>query len=487
MAEIREEYGILVDGVFVRSKSDKTIEVINPSSGDILSKVASAGPDEVDMVISSAERAFLEWKKTTRVERASLLLKIADLIEREKEDLANVDIQETGRCYGESLMLLDNCIAQFRYMASAIQSYEDTLIQHNNDSISMIIKEPLGIAALILPWNSPTMQFSWKAAPALAAGNCVVIKPASAAPLTAMELGRVCQEVLPPGVLNVIAGSGREVGDYLINHPKIAKISFTGSTAVGCDIGKTAGSNIVPCSLELGGKSANIVFPDAPMERAIQYAALAILSSAGEICVSGSRLFLHEDIYDEFLAKLQPKFENVKVGNPLNKDTQMGPVIDEVQMNSILEYIEIGKQEGANLLCGGKRLTGEEYDKGFFIAPTLFADVDNKMRIAQEEIFGPVLVVIKFSSEEEVIQMANDSQYGLAAGIWTNNLQRALRVTKALEAGLVWVNDFLTSIGPFGGYKKSGLGREVHKVSLEHFSNTKNILISTSEDVPPVF
>lgn len=487
MTLIKEEYGILVDGDFVQSKSGETIEVANPATGEILSRVASARSDEVDMAINSAEKAFLGWRKTTNAERSGFLQKIADCIEIEKENLANVDIRETGRCFGESLMLLDNCISEFRYMAGAIQAYEDTLIQHSNTSFSMVVREPLGVAALILPWNCPAMLFSWKVAPALAAGNTVVIKPASAAPLMVMELGRIVQKVLPPGVLNVVAGSGKEVGNYLINHPKTAKISFTGSTETGCDIGRTAGGNVIPCSLELGGKSANIVFPDAPMERAIQYAAMAILSSAGEICVSGSRLFLHEDIYDSFLAKLKQKFENVRVGNPTNNETQMGPVIDENQINSILRYIEIGKKEGAKLLCGGKRLTGREFDRGYFIAPTIFADVDNRMRIAQEEIFGPVLVVIKFVNEEEVIEMANDSQYGLAAGIWTNDLPRAIRVTKALEAGLVWVNDFLTSIGPFGGYKKSGIGREVNKVALEYYSNTKNILISTSEDVPPVF
>ncbi len=487
MTTIQKEYGILVDGGFIRSNSGKTIDVMNPATGELLSSVASADSDEADKVIASAEQAFSKWRKTTRTERAALMRQIADRFEAEQEYLAQVDIRETGRCLGEAMLLLSNCISEFRYMAAAIEAYEETLIQHNNDSFSMVVKEPLGVAVLILPWNSPGMLFSWKVAPALAAGNTVIVKPASAAPLVVMELGRICQEVLPPGVLNVIAGSGREVGNYLVGHPKTAKISFTGSTEIGRFIGKVAGENVVPCSLELGGKSANIVFPDAHMDKAIQFAAMAILSSSGQICVSGSRLFLHEQIYDEFLEKLKVKFENVTVGNPVNPETQMGPVVDKSQMNSILDYIDIGKNEGATLLCGGERLTGGEYDRGCFIAPTIFSNVENSMRIAQEEIFGPVLVVIRFSDETEVIKMANDSQYGLAAGVWTKDLQRALRVSRSLEAGLVWVNDFLTSIGPFGGYKKSGLGREIHKVALEYYSNTKNILVSTSDDFPPIF
>lgn len=482
-----KKYGILTNGKFIKGESGRYFNVINPATQKTISKVASATSNDVDMVVENALNAFSVWKNTTRTERAAILNKIADKIESELENLVQVDVLDTGRCYGESVIHHKNAVAEFRYIANAIGAYEETFIQHDNDTCSIVVREPLGVAAMILPWNAPSMLFGWKVAPALAAGNTVVIKPASAAPLSVMELGRICQEILPPGVLNIIAGSGEEVGDYLINHPKIAKISFTGSTETGRNIGKIAGNNIIPCSLELGGKSANIVFPDAPMERAIQYAAIAILSSAGEVCVAGSRLFLHEDIYDSFLSVLKEKFEKVKVGNPALMDTQMGPVIDESQMNKVLEYIEIGKKEGARLLCGGKRLTGGQYNKGYFIAPTIFADVDNSMRIAREEIFGPVLVAIRFRDEEEVVKMANDSPYGLAAGIWTSDLARAMKVTRSLQAGLVWVNDFLAAIGPFGGYKKSGLGREVHKMAIDYYSNIKNIVMSTSTFAPPAF
>jgi acyl-CoA reductase-like NAD-dependent aldehyde dehydrogenase len=330
-----------------------------------------------------------------------------------------VETLNTGKCIGESMLQMKTCIDHYRYFAGCMQTHEDLCVRHDEDTFSLVVREPIGVVALVLPWNAPTLLLTWKLAPAIAAGNCVVVKPASNAPLPVLEIGRLCQKIVPPGVVNVVTGSGRKVGNHLIGHDKVGKISFTGATETGCRIGETAGKNIVPCTLELGGKSASIVFPDASLDRAIQYTMIGILSTAGEVCVSGSRLFLHETIYDRFLEKLVTKFKSVRVGNPMLPDVQMGPVIDENQMNTVLHYIEIGQKEGARLACGGRRLRGGDFENGFFMEPTIFVDVENKMRIAQEEIFGPVLVVQKFSNEQEAIQLANESNYGLGAAVWT--------------------------------------------------------------------
>lgn len=488
MTKILNDYGPLINGSFVIRESDEVITDINPATQEILTKITCANSDDVDMAVANAEKAYQTWKTTSRGERAKLLNQIADTLEREKEYFARVETLDTGKCFHESLLQIGLCVEQYRYFASSINAHEDICVRHDDGSFSMIVKEPLGIVALILPFNAPSMLMSWKLAPALAAGNCVVIKPSSNAPLPILEIARMCQNILPPGVLNVVPCKNK-AGNHLVNHPKIAKTSFTGSTEVGREIGETSGRNIVPSTLELGGKSANIIFPDASLDKALQFTTIGILSSAGQVCVAGSRLFLHEDVYDSFLEKLKIKFEAVRVGNPLQPDVQMGPQIHEKQMNTILNYIDIGKQEGARLVCGGKQLTGGEYDKGFFVAPTIFADVNNNMRIAREEIFGPVLVVIKFKTEEEVIKMANDSDYGLGAGVWTKDINRAIRVSSSLEAGTVWVNDYLNSThgGPFGGYKKSGIGREVHKVALDYYSQIKNICVSPNEEYPPAF
>ena len=483
------DYGLLINGQFTPGASGKTASIYNPANGEVIATTAQAEPEDVDKAIDCAQQAFSQWKAVSRDERAKILNQIADHLEKNIKHHATIETLDTGKCLSESMLQMQMCIDHFRYYAAAILTHEDLCIHRSQAEFSIVIREALGVVALILPWNAPTMLLTWKLAPALASGNCVIIKPASNAPVGVLEFASFCQKLLPSGVVNVVTGSGSKIGNYLVDHPKIEKISFTGATDTGSNIGKIAGKNIVPCTLELGGKSANIIFDDAAIDRAIQFSMIGILSTAGEVCVAGSRLLLHKDIYDRFLEKLIAKFKSVKVGNPMDPGTQMGPVIDEKQLQVILEYIEIGKKEGAKLACGGKRLTGGDYDKGFYIEPTIFIDTENTMRIAREEIFGPVLVVEKFETEEEAIHLANDSQYGLGAAVWTHDLQRAFRISQQLEAGIVWVNDYLNSpVGaPFGGYKKSGVGREWHKITLDHYSRIKHICISCSEDVPPVF
>jgi aldehyde dehydrogenase (NAD+) len=349
--------------------------------------------------------------------------------------------------------------------------------------MSITLQEPIGIVGQIIPWNFPLLMGAWKIAPALAAGCCVVIKPSSTTSLSLLELAKLLDRVLPPGVLNVITGRGSVSGNAMLEHRGFRKLAFTGSTEVGYRIAEAAAQKLIPTTLELGGKSANIFFPDCPWEKAIEGLQMGILFNQGQVCCAGSRVFVHEEIYDRFVADAVAAFNQVKVGLPWEKDTVMGAQIDETQLEKILSYVEIGKDEGARVACGGHRLSEGALAKGAFMRPTLLVDVDNRMRVAREEIFGPVAAVIKFSTEEEVIAMANDSEYGLGGAVWTRDINRALRVAGAVETGRMWINNYnnLPAHSPFGGYKKSGIGRETHKVMLSHYTQMKNIFISLSE------
>ncbi|HEX3026377.1 MAG TPA: aldehyde dehydrogenase family protein, partial [Clostridia bacterium] len=354
----------------------------------------------------------------------------------------------------------------------------------DKDTLSIILREPLGVVGQIVPWNFPLLMAAWKLAPALAAGNCIVFKPSSTTSLSVLELIKLMSQVLPAGVVNVITGRGSTSGNYMLEHEGFRKLAFTGSTEVGYSVADAAAKKIIPSTLELGGKSANIYFPDAPWEKAIEGLQMGILFNQGQVCCAGSRVFVHESIYDKFLADAVKAFEKVKVGLPWEKDTQMGSQVNANQLKKILSYVEIGKAEGARVATGGYRITENGLDKGSFMKPTILADVDNKMRVAQEEIFGPVVCVIKFKDEEEVIRMANDSEYGLGGAVWTKDINRAFRVARGVETGRMWVNNYnnLPAHAPFGGYKKSGIGRETHKVILDHYTQMKNIYISLSEN-----
>jgi acyl-CoA reductase-like NAD-dependent aldehyde dehydrogenase len=354
----------------------------------------------------------------------------------------------------------------------------------DKNTMSIILREPIGVVGQIIPWNFPFLMAAWKIAPALAAGDTVVMKPSSITSLSLLEFVKILDTVLPPGVVNVITGKGSTAGNYVLEHPGFSKLAFTGSTEVGYNIADAAAKKLIPATLELGGKSANIYFADCQWDKAIEGTQIGILFNQGQVCCAGSRVFVQEGIYDTFLAEMKAAFEKIKIGLPWEEDTIMGTQIDEAQLNKILAYVEVGKQEGAKLVTGGKRITDGGLDKGFFMAPTIFADVDNKMRIAQEEIFGPVVCVIKFKDEAEVIAMANDSEYGLGGAVWTQDINRALRVAKEVETGRMWVNTYnqLPAHTPFGGYKKSGIGRETHRMMLDHYTQTKNIYISMSEE-----
>jgi acyl-CoA reductase-like NAD-dependent aldehyde dehydrogenase len=364
-----------------------------------------------------------------------------------------------------------------------VRAEEDEAVMLDKETMSIILREPIGVVGQIIPWNFPLLMAAWKLAPALAAGDTVVIKPSSATSLSILELVKILNEILPPGVVNIITGKGSVAGNYILEHEGFRKLAFTGSTDVGYTVAEAAAKKLIPSTLELGGKSANIFFPDCPWEKAIEGATLGILFNQGQVCCAGSRAFVHEKIYDKFIAELIEKFKKVKVGLPWEKDTMMGPLVNEAQLHKVLEYIRIGKNEGAKLAYGGNRIESNNLSKGFFMEPTIFVDVNNKMRIAQEEIFGPVLCVIKFKEEDEVIKMANDSEFGLAGAVWTKDINRAIKVARSIETGRMWINNYnnLPAHAPFGGYKKSGIGRETHKMMLDHYTQKKNIFIHLSE------
>jgi len=483
-------YKLYINGQWVEGSEGKTMATYNPSTGEKLAEFIDASYADVDAAVEAAREAFKTWKTVGVEERSKLLLKIADLIDENKEQLAMVETLDNGKPLRETLNAdVPLSADHFRYFAGVIRSEEGTAKELDDNTLTLTLKEPIGVVGQIIPWNFPLLMAAWKIAPAIAAGNTVVIHPSSTTPLSILELAKLLDQVLPAGVVNVITGRGSYSGDYMLRHEGFAKLAFTGSTEVGYTVAKAAADRLIPATLELGGKSANIFFNDAPWERAVEGAANGILFNQGQVCSAGSRIFVQEGIYDEFVSALKEKFESVKVGLPWEEGVQMGAQINERQLNKILEYVEIGQKEGARLVTGGYQVKENGLGNGVFMAPTLLADATNDMRIAQEEIFGPVATVIKFKTEEEVIALANDSEYGLGGGVWTKDLNTALRVARKVETGRMWVNQYtnFAAGAPFGGYKKSGIGRETYKSILDAYTQTKNIFINLKEETDGLY
>lgn len=479
-------YKLLINGQWKDGSAGKTFVTTNPATNEELAVLAEAEKSDVDLAVKSAWNAFPAWSKTSPAERSALLLKIADLLEKETERFATIETLDNGKPIREtSTVDVPSAVDHFRYFAGVIRAHSDEADVLDEDTLSLVLSEPIGVVGQIIPWNFPLLMAAWKIAPALAAGNCVVIKPSRETSLSLIELARILNEVLPAGVISVLTGGGSTTGQYMLDHEDFSKLAFTGSTEIGYDVAEAAAKKLIPATLELGGKSANIVFDDAQMDKAIEGAAIAILFNQGQVCCAGSRLLVQRDIYDKFLTQLKAKFESVRVGDPLDPNTQMGCQISEKHMKQILSFVDVGLKDGARLLTGGERHGNE----GAFVKPTVLADCKPNMRISCEEVFGPVLAVIPFDTEEEAIAIANDSEYGLGGGVWSRDINRAIRVAKGVRTGRMWVNCYnqIPAHAPFGGYKKSGIGRETHKIILEAYTQKKNILISTSEKLTGLF
>lgn len=481
---LQEKYGLFINGQWQPASDGKTFKSYNPANGELLAECAQATDADLDLAVDSAWKAWDSWQQTTPAERAKILNRIADIIDENAEHLAMVETLDNGKPIRETMAIdIPYSAEHFRYFAGAVLAEEGTASMLDGNTMSLILREPIGVVGQIVPWNFPFLMAAWKLAPVLASGCCTVFKPSSTTSLSVLEFARLIQDVLPAGVFNVITGSGSGVGNSMLKHKGFRKLAFTGSTEVGRDVALAAAEKLIPSTLELGGKSANIFFDDCKWDMALDGLQLGILFNQGQVCCAGSRVFVQEGIYDKFVEAAVKAFNHVKVGLPWEQDTQMGSQINEGQLKKILSYIDIAKSEGATIACGGERCTEGELAKGAFMKPTLITNVTNDMRVAQEEIFGPVACVIKFKTEDEVIEMANDSKYGLGGAVWTRDINRAIRVSRAIETGRMWVNTYnaIPAGAPFGGYKQSGIGRETHKVILEHYTQMKNIMINLSE------
>ena len=481
---IADSYQLFSNGQWKDAEDGSTFDVYCPATGEKLTKCANASKKDVDDAVKAAWKAFDSWKQTSPTQRADILLKIADIIDANKERLAYIESIDNGKPIRESLNVdVPMGADHFRYFAGVIRADEGEATFIDKDTLSIIVSEPIGVVAQIVPWNFPFLMAAWKIAPALAAGNCIIFKPSSETSLSVLEFAKLIQDVLPAGVFNLITGRGSTTGNYILQHPDIRKLAFTGSTAVGYDVAKAAADKLIPATLELGGKSANIFFDDMPWDKALEGVCKGILFNQGQVCCAGSRVFVQDTVYDKFVAAAKAKFEAIKVGLPWEADTVMGSQINKKQLQKILSYVDIAKQEGANILTGGKQITTGELKDGAFMQPTIIEHANNEMRVAQEEIFGPVACFIKFHDEAEVVRLANESEYGLGGAVWTKDINRALRVARAVETGRMWVNDYnnIPANAPFGGYKKSGIGRETHKMILKSYSQTKNILIDMKD------
>jgi aldehyde dehydrogenase (NAD+) len=471
---------LLIDNRFVDSVSGRTFETVDPSTEEVLTSVAEGDKADVDLAVAAARRAFESgaWSKTSARERGRVLLRIADLILKHRDELAQLESLDNGKPIGEtSAVDIPQAAEVFAYYGGWADKVYGQTIPTGGDFFTYTLREPHGVCGQIIPWNFPLLMASWKLAPALACGNTTVLKPAEQTPLTALRLGEILLEAdLPPGVVNIITGFGPTAGAAIAEHRDVDKVAFTGSTEVGRIIQRAAAGNLKSCSLELGGKSPNIVFADADLGAAVKGAMTGIFFNQGEVCCAGSRLFVEEKAHDEFVSRLAEHARSIKVGDPLDPSTQMGAQVSEEQFTKILGYIESGTQGGANLVTGGKRA----HDKGYFLQPTIFTGVKADMKIAREEIFGPVVSTLTFRDVDEVIAAGNDTNYGLAAAVWTRDISKAHRAAKALRAGTVWVNTYNSFDAgvPFGGYKESGIGRELGSQALDLYTQTKAVWVA---------
>ena len=471
---------LLINGQWTDG-AGKPFETVNPATGEPLTQVAEATLQDIDLAVAAARKAFEDlngpWRKMSASERGKVLWRIADLVEKNIDELAELETLDNGKPIFESRYVDMPMVADvFRYYAGWATKIHGETVNTFNNAFTYTLREPIGVVGAIVAWNFPLLLASWKLGPALACGNTVVLKPAEQTPLTALRFGELALEAgLPAGVLNIVTG-GPETGAALVQHPGVDKVAFTGSTSVGKEIMRNAAGSLKRVTLELGGKSPNIVFADSSIDSAVKGALNGIFYGKGEVCCAGSRLFVEKKVEDEFLTKLLEFSKKLKLGDPLDPKTRLGAIVSEKQMNTVLGYIEAGKAEGAKLLSGGKRASVNG-DHGYFIEPTIFGGVKNDMKIAQEEIFGPVLATLSFDDIDEVAELANKNVYGLAAAIWTNDIRKAHQLSRRLKAGTVWINTYgvMDAALPFGGYKQSGFGRELGMHAIEHYTELKTV------------
>lgn len=486
VVSFKPRYENFIGGKWVAPVKGQYFENITPVTGEVICEIPDSTPEDVELALDAAHKAKDAWGLTSVAERSRVLLKIADCIEENLEMLAVAETWDNGKAVRETLNAdIPLAADHFRYFAGCIRAQEGTMGELDENTVAYHFHEPLGVVGQIIPWNFPLLMAAWKLAPALAAGNCVVMKPAEQTPASILVLMELINDIVPAGVINIVNGPGRVTGQALATSERIAKIAFTGSTPVGSMIMKYAADNIIPSTVELGGKSPNLFFEDIMnqeqeyINKAAEGLVLAFFNQ-GEVCTCPSRAVIQESIYDEFIQVVMERAKQIKRGNPLDTETQVGAQASQEQFDKILSYVDIGKQEGAEVLMGGSvAQLGAEFDNGYYIQPTLMKG-HNKMRIFQEEIFGPVVSVTTFKTEEEALEIANDTEFGLGAGLWTRDMNRAYRVGRGIQAGRVWTNCYhaYPAHAAFGGYKKSGVGRETHKMVLDHYQQTKNLLVS---------
>ena len=472
---------LLINNQWVESASGKTFPTMNPATGEEICQVAEADAADVDRAVKAARNAFERgpWRRMDASERGRLLNKLADLIEANSEELARLESLDNGKPYKVALSVdLPLTVACFRYYAGWADKIQGRTIPVNGPYFCYTRLEPVGVVGQVIPWNFPLLMQAWKLGPALACGNTVVMKPAEQTPLTALRVGElIMQAGFPEGVVNLLPGYGPTAGQAIARHMDVDKVAFTGSTEVGHLIMEAAAqTNLKRVTLELGGKSPNIVFADADMEKAVEGAHFGLFFNQGQCCVAGSRCFVERNVYDEFVERSVARAKKRTVGDPLDSNTEQGPQVDQAQFDKILGYIDSGKREGAKLLCGGDRVG----DRGYFVQPTVFADVQDNMKIAQEEIFGPVMSIMPFDSIDEVVDRANNTMYGLAAAVWSRDIGKATRISNSVRAGTVWVNcyDVFDAAAPFGGFKQSGIGRELGEYSLQQYTEVKTVTVA---------
>lgn len=484
------EYQLLIDGKFVPAADGKTFESVNPFTAEPVARVARGQKADVDKAVAAARKAFDEgpWPRMSGEERSRILKGIAEKIEAASADLVALMIEESGSTYRKAkgeVWLSGKNMGYFAKLANRDFTRPIESLSKPGVSRNLIAREPVGVCAQIIPWNFPLQMAIWKLGPALAAGNTVVLKPAEETPAMAMELAKIIADSeLPAGVVNVITGYGEEAGAALAEHPGVDKIAFTGSTEIGKKLMGEASRDLKRVTLELGGKSANIVLADADLEMAVDGALYGAFFHSGQCCTAGTRLFVQDEIYDRFIELFTQKAKTIRLGNPADKGTDLGPLVSRKQQERVLSYIATGKKEGARCILGGTAPDSGELKAGYFVEPTIFVDVDNGMAIAQEEIFGPVVSVLRFKTEEEAIQLANQSKYGLAGAVWSQDAEKAMRVARKLRTGTVWINEYhlISEKAPFGGYKQSGLGRELGEDALEEYTEIKHIHVDEIGD-----